>query len=109
VKVTRGRLVLQRNFTKWSVKASRRDLVMRDTFHYPVVPSQFFCLACSRLFTCDQSLVRMIMVKVAWVDGCLQMMPKPSGPGSIALLTPVLDALCSHNGNSSSSRVCSAL
>jgi hypothetical protein len=107
VKVTRGRLVPQRNITKWSVKASRRSLVMRDTFHHQTVPCQF--VACSRLFTCDQSLVKVIMAEEAWVDRCLQMTPKPSRLESIAPLTPVLDALCSDNGNSRPSRVCSAL
>jgi hypothetical protein len=109
VKVIRGRLVSQQNFTKWSVKASRRNLVMRDTFQHPVVPYQFFCLAYARLFTCDQSLVRVIMVEEAWVDKCLQMTPKPSRPESIAPLTLDLDAMHSHNRNSSPSRVCSTL
>jgi hypothetical protein len=63
VKETRGRLILQRNITKWPVKASRRSLVMRDTFPHPVVPCQFFNLACSRLFTGDQSLVRIIIAQ----------------------------------------------
>jgi hypothetical protein len=109
VKETRGRLVLQRNITKWSVKASRRNLVMRDTFRHLVFPCQFFCLACSCLFIGDQFLVRVIMAEGAWVDRCLQMSPKPSRPGSIAPLTLTLDALHPHNGNSGPSRVYSAL
>jgi hypothetical protein len=36
VKVTKGRLP-HRNITKWSVEASRRSLVMRDTFPHLVV------------------------------------------------------------------------
>jgi hypothetical protein len=71
VKETRDRLVPQRNTTMWSMKASRRNLVIRNTFHHLVVPCQFFYLACSHLFTSDQFLVQVIMVEGAWVDRCL--------------------------------------
>jgi hypothetical protein len=61
------------------------------------------------LFTGDQFLVQVIMVEGAWVDRCLQMLLKPNRPGSIAPLTPTLDALRPHNENNGPSRVCSTL